>query len=69
MLDGPRVVLGGVDLPQLLDADPTNLLLVPLAEDACLQYLLYRTIDKTPLIRTIFLWDECIRLTERQCTF
>ena len=32
------------------------------------QYLLYRTIDKNPLIRTIFLWDECILITERQCT-
>ena len=31
------------------------------------QYLLYRTIDKNPLIRTIFLWDECILITERQC--
>ena len=29
--------------------------------------LLYRTIDKTPLIRTIFLWDEFILITERQC--
>ena len=28
MLDGPRVVLGGVDLPQLLDANPVDLLLV-----------------------------------------
>ena len=38
-------------------------------QKAITQYLLYRTIDKTPLIRTIFLWDECILLTERQCTF
>ena len=28
VLDCPRVVLGGVDLPQLLDADPVDLLLV-----------------------------------------
>ena len=34
---------------------------------ATTQYLLYRTIDKTPLIRTISLWDECILITERQC--
>ena len=37
-------------------------------QKAITQYLLYRTIDKTPLIRTIFLWDECILITERQCT-
>ena len=36
---------------------------------AITQYLLYRTIDENPLIRTIFLWDECILITERQCTW
>ena len=57
------VVLGGVYLPQLLDANPVNVHV-----KAITQYLLYRTIDKTPLIQTISLWDECILITERQCT-